>query len=92
MSRLTPPAPAWSTTTWQKWSFPGAAAIDVGSGEGRQAVELSRRSGLQVTGIDPVPQRADTVRDRALPGDTVSFRAGTAEDLPVPSGSADLIW
>jgi len=70
----------------------GAVAIDVGSGTGRQAAELSRRFGFQVTGIDPVPRRADAVRDHAPPGDAVSFRAGTAEDLPVPSGSADLIW
>jgi ubiquinone/menaquinone biosynthesis C-methylase UbiE len=66
----------------------GAIAIDVGSGGGRQAVELSRRFGLQVTGIDPFPQRADAVRGQVRPADTVSFQAGTAEDLPVPSGSA----
>jgi ubiquinone/menaquinone biosynthesis C-methylase UbiE len=67
----------------------GAVAIDVGSGPGRQAVELSRRFGLRVTGIDPFPQRAEAIRE---PGHAVSFRAGTAEDLPVPSGSADLVW
>jgi SAM-dependent methyltransferase len=70
----------------------GAVAIDVGSGSGRQAVELARRFGLQVTGIDPAPQRADAVREHVRPGGTVTFRAGTAEDLPIPSGSADLVW
>jgi SAM-dependent methyltransferase len=70
----------------------GAVAIDVGSGGGRQAVELSRRFGFQVTGIDPFPQRADAVRGQVRSGDTVSFQAGTAEDLPVPGGSADLVW
>jgi SAM-dependent methyltransferase len=70
----------------------GAVAIDVGSGKGRQAVELSRRFGFRVTGIDPVPQRADALSEHAQPGETVRFRAGTAEQLPVPSGSADLIW
>ncbi len=70
---------------------PGAVAVDVGSGRGRQAVELSRRFGLRVTGVDPVPQRAEGSREQALPG-AVSFLAGTAEDLPVPSGSADLVW
>ncbi len=73
--------------------FPaGAVAIDVGSGKGRQAIELSRRFGLRVTGIDPVPHRADAVREHVRPGDTVSFQTGTAEDLPVSSGSADLVW
>jgi len=52
----------------------GAVAIDVGSGQGRQAAELSRRFGLRVTGIDPVPQRAEAVGE---PGHAVSFRAGT---------------
>jgi SAM-dependent methyltransferase len=70
----------------------GAVAIDVGSGRGRQAAELSRRFGFRVTGIDPVPQRAEASREPARPGHAVSFRAGTAEDLPVPSGSADLVW
>ena len=70
----------------------GAVAIDVGSGQGRQAVELSRRFGLLVTGIDPFPQRAEAIGEHARPGDAVSFLAGTAEDLPVPSGSADLVW
>jgi SAM-dependent methyltransferase len=70
----------------------GAVAIDVGSGKGRQAVELARRFGLRVTGIDPVPHRADVVRAQARPGGTVTFQAGTAEDLPVPGGSADLVW
>ena len=70
----------------------GAVAIDVGSGSGRQAVELSRRFGLRVTGIDPFPGRAGAAREDARPGGAVSFRAGIAEDLPVPSGSADLVW
>jgi ubiquinone/menaquinone biosynthesis C-methylase UbiE len=70
----------------------GAVVVDVGAGRGRQAVELSRRFGLRVTGIDPVPRRADAVGAQARPGTAVSFQAGTAEDLPVPSGSADLVW
>ena len=70
----------------------GATAIDVGCGEGEQAVELSRRFGLQVTGIDPVPRCVQVARAGAQPGDNVSFDVGVAEDLPVASASADLVW
>jgi SAM-dependent methyltransferase len=69
-----------------------AAGIDVGCGEGEHAIELSRRFGLQVTGIDPVPRCVAAARAGARPGDSVTFGVGAAEDLPVPSASADLIW
>jgi SAM-dependent methyltransferase len=70
----------------------GAIAIDVGCGEGEHAVELSRRFGLRVTGIDPVPRCLEAARAGAAPGDTVRFEAGAAESLPVASASADLVW
>jgi SAM-dependent methyltransferase len=35
---------------------PGAVALDVGCGEGRQALALHQRFGFHVTGIDPVPR------------------------------------
>jgi SAM-dependent methyltransferase len=70
----------------------GAVAIDVGCGKGEHAVELSRRFGLQVTGIDPVARCVEVARGQAQPGDNVSFEAGAAENLPVASGSADLVW
>jgi SAM-dependent methyltransferase len=70
----------------------GATAIDVGCGEGRQAIELSRRFGFQVTGIDPVPRCVEVARADARPGGNVRFDVGAAEDLPVLSASADLVW
>jgi SAM-dependent methyltransferase len=70
----------------------GATAIDVGCGEGEHAVELSRRFGLQVTGIDPVPRCAEVARADARPDDNVSFDVGAAENLPITSASADLVW
>jgi SAM-dependent methyltransferase len=69
----------------------GAVAIDVGYGTGRQAVELARRFGFQVTGIDPVARHVEAARDAVQPG-TVRFEAGAAENLPVVSASADLVW
>jgi len=34
----------------------GAKAMDVGCGEGREAVELAQRFGFEVRGVDPVPR------------------------------------
>jgi hypothetical protein len=48
----------------------GAIALDAGCGEGEHAIELSRRFGLRVTGIDPVahlPHDRQAQRPR-LPG------------------------
>jgi len=70
----------------------GAAALDVGCGAGEHAVRLARRFGLQVTGIDPVARCVRVAREHARPGDTVRFETGTAENLPVASGSVDLVW
>ena len=70
----------------------GAIVVDVGCGEGEQAVQLARRFDLRVTGIDPVSRCVRAARANAHPGDTVSFGVGAAEDLPVASASADLVW
>jgi cyclopropane fatty-acyl-phospholipid synthase-like methyltransferase len=42
----------------------GATAIDVGCGEGGQAITLAERFGLAVTGIDPVQRHIDQCRPR----------------------------
>jgi ubiquinone/menaquinone biosynthesis C-methylase UbiE len=70
----------------------GAVAVDAGCGEGEHAVELAVRFGFQVTGVDPVPRCVQAARRNAPPGCPVTFTAGTAESLPLPSGSADLVW
>jgi SAM-dependent methyltransferase len=70
----------------------GAAAVDVGCGDGEDALELARRFGFAVTGIDPVQRCVAAARASAGPGDTVCFATGTAGSLPVPDASADLIW
>ena len=47
----------------------GAIALDAGCGEGEHAIELSRRFGLRVTGIDPVapaPHARSYCMDAAL--------------------------
>jgi len=69
----------------------GAVVLDVGSGEGRQAMTLHQRFGFRVTGIDPVPRHVEAAR--ALAGqDGPVFEVGAAENIPVGSGTADLVW
>jgi SAM-dependent methyltransferase len=70
---------------------PGAVALDVGCGEGRQAMALRQRFGFRVTGIDPVPRHIEVARAGAGP-DGPAFEVGTAENIPVGPGSADLVW
>jgi SAM-dependent methyltransferase len=71
---------------------PGAVAVDAGCGEGEYAVELATRFGFQVTGVDPVARCVQAAQLSAPPGCPVSFAVGTAEHIPLPSGSADLVW
>lgn len=70
---------------------PGAVALDVGCGEGWQALQLYRRFGFRVTGVDPVPRHIEQARAAAGPDGPV-FEVGRAEDLPAGPGTADLVW
>jgi SAM-dependent methyltransferase len=71
----------------------GSSAVDVGCGRGRQAVELSRRFGFTVLGIDPFFRAADAARDAETLGPgAVSFADGTAESIPVDDAQVDLIF
>jgi SAM-dependent methyltransferase len=74
---------------------PGGVAVDVGCGEGRDAVELAQRFGLRVHGVDPSPlqiERAAAAAAAAGLGASVAFRIGSAEALPLPAASVDLVW
>jgi len=73
----------------------GAAAVDVGCGEGADAIELARRFGVGVTGLDPVQRHVDLGRKKADDAGVtgqVSFVLGTAEQIPLDDGAVDLIW
>jgi SAM-dependent methyltransferase len=70
----------------------GAVALDAGCGDGEHAIELATRFSFQVTGVDPVPRCVQAAEQNAPPGCPVTFTVGTAENLPLPSGSADLVW
>lgn len=69
----------------------GAHAIDAGCGEGKHSVLLAERFGLNVLGIDPVDRQIELARRRAHPA-TVHFKVSSAEALPVPDGTVDLVW
>ena len=73
----------------------GSTAVDVGCGRGRQSVELARRFGFEVLGIDPVARYEPTERDLASappPTGSVRFASGTAEEIPVGPSSVDLVF
>jgi SAM-dependent methyltransferase len=69
--------------------------VDVGCGEGRDAIQLARRFGLRVYGVDPLPRHIELSSLLAHAeglSDAVEFRLGSAEHLPLPDGTADLVW
>lgn len=63
------------------------AGLDVGSGTGRYAPALAQAFG-PVTGVEPSVRMREIAKQQARHPD-VRYLAGSAEDLPVPSGSAD---
>lgn len=69
---------------------PGAAAIDVGCGEGTHAIGLAERFGFSVTGVDPVSRHVEVARAAAASG--TAFLLGTAEQIPAGDATADLVW
>jgi SAM-dependent methyltransferase len=70
----------------------GAVAVDAGCGEGEYAIELARRFGFDVTGIDVVPRLVEAARLSVPSGCTATFGVGLVENLPLASASVDLIW
>src|SRR5690349_4646565 len=61
--------------------------LDVGSGTGRFTPALARTFG-PVTGVEPSVRMREIAQTQAQHPD-VEYLAGSAEDIPVPSGSAD---
>jgi SAM-dependent methyltransferase len=79
---------------------PGSAAVDVGAGEGYYCIELARRFGFTVHGVEPVRRHLDNAA-RALAAFAaaepeiaarIRIDQGIAGQLPDPDASADLIW
>jgi SAM-dependent methyltransferase len=73
----------------------GAVAVDVGCGDGRPAVQLAKRFGLRVHGVDPVRRNielANAAADAEGYSGLLDFTVGSAESLPIADASADLVW
>jgi SAM-dependent methyltransferase len=73
----------------------GDLVVDVGCGEGDDAVELARRFDVAVLGVDPVARHVEVGRERAAVAgleDRVRLELGTAERLPLGAGAAALAW
>jgi ubiquinone/menaquinone biosynthesis C-methylase UbiE len=78
----------------------GASVLDLGCGNGEHSLELARRFGLRVHGVDPIRHHiefcketlaAEAVEDPQL-ASLVTFEEAWAEALPQPDSSVDLIW
>jgi SAM-dependent methyltransferase len=63
------------------------AGLDVGSGTGRFTPALARAFG-PVTGVEPSVRMREIAQAQSASPD-MRYLAGSAEDMPVPSGSAD---
>jgi SAM-dependent methyltransferase len=67
------------------------AGLDVGSGTGRFTPALARAFG-PVTGVEPAVRMREIAQAQAQSRHpSVRYLAGSAEDMPVPSGSADYV-
>lgn len=72
---------------------PDAVVLDIGSGIGGTARFVAERTGARVTGLDLTPEFVETARALTrLVGlaDRVSFRQGSALDMPFGDDSFDL--
>jgi len=70
---------------------PDDRVVDVGCGPGT-AVRHAARLGATVTGVDPAPVMLRLARRLTRRRDGITLRQGTAEALPLPDGSATVLW
>ena len=75
-------------------SAPDARVLDVATGTGAVAVEIVRRYGCYVTGIDQSPEMLAGARRRVAEAgfsDRIALMEGEAERLPFPDASFDAV-
>jgi len=74
---------------------PGMKVLDIGSGIGGPARTLASEYGCQVVGIDLTDEyveAATELTDKVRLSDRVSFRKGSALDLPFEDDAFDVVW
>ncbi|MFI1992047.1 class I SAM-dependent methyltransferase [Actinoplanes sp. NPDC020271] len=73
---------------------PGATLVDLACGRGGYGIEIARRTGAHLIGVDfsEVAVRAATALSaRRLPGNRAEFRVGTLAASGLPDGTADAL-
>lgn len=65
--------------------------VDVGCGPGT-AARVAARRGARVTGVDPASTMLRIARLVTPRRSPITWSVGTAEALPVPDGSATVVW
>jgi demethylmenaquinone methyltransferase/2-methoxy-6-polyprenyl-1,4-benzoquinol methylase len=73
---------------------PEDSVLDVATGTAAVAIELVRRTGCRVVGLDQSPEMLASARDRieeARLGDQISLVEGSADELPFPDASFDAL-
>jgi SAM-dependent methyltransferase len=75
---------------------PGTSVLDLGCGEGKQSMELAKRFGFSVTGVDPVRRNIELAEERRESApelrELLRFHLGEAELIPIEDASVDLVW
>lgn len=73
----------------------GRTLVDLGCGTGfwlpRYAIDSTGAAAAAVIGVEPDPELSALARDRVAGLDTVEVRAGSAERLPLPDASVDVV-
>lgn len=69
----------------------GDQVVDLGCGPGT-AARFASRLGARVTGVDPAPVMLGLARRLTRRSARVAYLEGAAESLPLPDGSATVLW
>lgn len=69
----------------------GERLVDIGCGPGVAAHE-AQLVGAEVVGVDPAPVMLRVARRRWRADRAIEWRLGSAEELPVTDGWADVVW